>query len=109
MADLSRPATDGRRDRAQLMLVTALALAVVLVVLVLLVNTAIYTENLATRGVDVGADDALEHRAAVVDGVGGVVVAHVPSLVAVAVSTFRCSGEISTRSPTSMSWSSVYS
>jgi hypothetical protein len=54
------------------MLVTALALAVVLVVLVLLVNTAIYTENLATRDADVGADDALEHRAAVVDGVGGV-------------------------------------
>jgi len=63
---------DGPRDRAQLVLVTALALATALIALVLLVNTAIYAENLATRDPDVGDEDALSYEAAVVDGVGGV-------------------------------------
>ncbi|UIO98514.1 hypothetical protein Hbl1158_08045 [Halobaculum sp. CBA1158] len=60
-------------DRAQLVLVAGLALAVVLVALVLLTNTAIYTENLATRDNGVGERDALGYRASVVDGVGGIV------------------------------------
>lgn len=64
----------GDGDRGQLVLVTALVIAVVLVALVLLVNAAIYTENLATRDPSVGADDALAYRHTVVDGVGGVVV-----------------------------------
>lgn len=77
MADLSPPAgrTDpgSGRDRAQLVLVAALAIAVVLVAFVLLVNAAIYTENLATRDTDVGAGEAADLRAALVDGVGGIV------------------------------------
>jgi hypothetical protein len=60
-------------DRGQLILVTALAIAVSLVALVLLLNTVIYAENLATRGADVGGQDAIEYRSAVVDGVGGAV------------------------------------
>lgn len=68
MADLN-----GDADRGQLILVTALVIATVLVALVLLVNAAIYTENLATRSTDSGERDALGHRAAVVDGVGGIV------------------------------------
>ncbi|MFB6125904.1 MAG: hypothetical protein ABEJ79_01190 [Halolamina sp.] len=72
MADLSNLPGE-RRDRGQLVLVTALVIAVVLVALVLLVNAAIYTENLATRDPSVGADDALAYRETVVDGVGGIV------------------------------------
>lgn len=60
-------------DRGQLVLVAGLALAVVLVALVLVTNTAIYTENLATRDDGVGEAEALGYRAAVVDGVGGIV------------------------------------
>lgn len=51
-----------RTDRAQLLLITGLALAVILVALVLLLNTVIYTENLATRGVDTGGTEAAELR-----------------------------------------------
>ena len=57
-------------DRAQLILVAGLTIAVILVALVLLLNTVIYTENLATRGVDAGGNDAIEYRATVVVGVG---------------------------------------
>ena len=60
------------RDRAQLILVAGLALAVLFVVLALLVNTAIYTENVATRGVDPGGE-ALEYRGAAVSTVGGLI------------------------------------
>lgn len=60
-------------SRGQLILVTGLALAVALVVLVLLVNTAIFTENLASRDVDVGEDDALEYRQVIREGVGGII------------------------------------
>ncbi len=66
-------ADGGDRDRGQLVLVAGLALAVVLVALVLVTNTAIYTENLATRDDGVGETEALGYRAAVVDGVGGIV------------------------------------
>ena len=48
---------DGQRsDRGQLFLIGALALAVLLITVALLLNTAIYTENLATRSD--GADSA---------------------------------------------------
>lgn len=60
-------------ERGQLILVTALAISVTLVALVLLLNTVIYAENLATRGADVGGQDAVEYRGAVVRGVGGVI------------------------------------
>lgn len=81
MADLRCTFGDGGKDggsasdrnRGQLVLVAGLALAIVLVVLVLLANTAIYTENLATRENGVGERDALGFRASVVDGVGGIV------------------------------------
>lgn len=71
MADLTGGG-DGR-DRGQLLLVTGFAIAVAIVVLVLLLNTAIYAENLATRDVDTGADDALAYRDAVGDGLWPVV------------------------------------
>lgn len=57
------------RDRGQLILVAGLTVAVILVVLVLLLNTVIYTENLATRGIDSGAGDAIEYRSTVVGSV----------------------------------------
>lgn len=60
-------------DRGQVILVTGLAVAVTLVALVLVLNTAIYTENLATRSTGVGEDDAVEFRRAAVDGVGELV------------------------------------
>jgi|GEM_PF-1955699 len=60
MADLI--GTDSDRSRGQLLLVTGFALAVIIVALVLLLNTAIYSQNLATRGTDVGADEALSYR-----------------------------------------------
>lgn len=61
MADL----TDRDPGRGQLLLVTGFAIAVAIVALVLLLNTAIYTENLATRSVDTGESDALAYRDAV--------------------------------------------
>lgn len=63
----------GGDDRGQLLLVTALALAVLLVSLALLLNTAIYTENLATRSADPGSADALSHQRDAVQGVGGAI------------------------------------
>lgn len=68
MADL----TPGE-DRGQLILVLGLALAVAIVALVLLLNTVIYTQNLATRDTGTGGADAVEYRSAAVDGVGGLV------------------------------------
>ena len=72
MADV-RPAP---RDRGQLLLVGALALAVVFVALALLLNTAIYTGNLATRDSGVDGAPAIEYasgaRAAGVDAVRSV-------------------------------------
>lgn len=57
-------------DRGQLILIAGLTIAVILVALVLLLNTVIYTENLATRGIDAGGMDAIEYRMVVVGGVG---------------------------------------
>ncbi len=59
-------------DRGQLLLVTGILLAVVFVALALLVNTAIYTDNVATRGGD-SAGEALEYQAGVTDSVGGLI------------------------------------
>ncbi|MEF8856598.1 MAG: hypothetical protein V5A16_04165 [Haloplanus sp.] len=61
----------GARDRAQLLLVGALALAVLFLSLSLLLNSVIYTENLATRQTHADAEKAQTFRTAVVDGLGG--------------------------------------
>ncbi|AKU07251.1 MULTISPECIES: DUF7261 family protein [Haloferax] len=57
-------------DRGQLMLVAALAIAVLLVGLALTLNTAIYTENLATRTTDTSLDGAVSHGRTVEAGAG---------------------------------------
>lgn len=74
MADVI-PTADGdsKRDRAQLLLVGALALAVVFLSLSLLLNSVIYTENLATRQTDADTRAATTVRFDVVDGFGGAI------------------------------------
>lgn len=53
------------RDRGQMLLVAAFGVAVMLVALALILNTSIYTENIATRGSDIsGGKDATRYRAA---------------------------------------------
>ncbi|WP_280585545.1 hypothetical protein [Halorubrum sp. Boch-26] len=70
-ADRSR---DGRRfrdaDRGQLLLISGLVVAVSLVALVVLLNASIYSENVATRGVEAADGEALEVRAAAVEETG---------------------------------------
>lgn len=65
MADL----TD---DRGQMILIAAFALAVTFVALALIVNSAIFTENLASRGETAGSDDALSMRAMIEQNAGDV-------------------------------------
>lgn len=67
-------AVEGRvdRDRAQMVLIGALALAVSLVVLAVVLNSAIYTENLATRSSEAGVGSAVDAKEDVRDGVGGI-------------------------------------
>lgn len=50
-----------RRDRGQLVLVGGLVVAIGLVALVLLLNTALFTENVATRGLAPGGERAYDH------------------------------------------------
>ncbi|MFD1641090.1 DUF7261 family protein [Halohasta litorea] len=69
MADV-RARFDGDSDRGQLLLVTALALAVMLVTVALLLNTAIFTENVATRDTTADGSEAIELRGEAVDAVG---------------------------------------
>ena len=59
----------GGDDRGQLLLVAVLVLAAAFIVLALVVNSAIFTENMATRDDTAGTEDALEYRAEVVDTV----------------------------------------
>lgn len=68
MADVTR--TRGRRDgderrrsRGQLILVGGLVVAIGLVALVLLLNTVLFAENVATRGIAPGGDRAADHAA----------------------------------------------
>ena len=63
MADLSE-------DRGQILLIAAFAMAVTFVSLALVVNSAIFTENLASRGETSGSDDALVVRHEVQQSVG---------------------------------------
>lgn len=65
------PASD-RRERGQLILIGGLMLAVTLVSLTLILNSGIYTHNLATRSGSV-ADEGLAIRGGIEDGVGGLV------------------------------------
>lgn len=61
MADVSRRRLR-EADRAQLFLVGALALSVIFVVLAVLLNTAIYTGNIATRDPGPGTDEVVEYE-----------------------------------------------
>lgn len=64
---------DGRRgERGQLLLIGGLLLAITLVSLTLILNSGIYTHNLATRSGS-AADEALAHRSGVESGVGDLV------------------------------------
>jgi hypothetical protein len=91
VADVRRPPTRPRRqraqrserhretgsgtdDRGQLFLVGALSLAVLFVGFALLLNTAIYTENLATRNTDPGTDPSISYRAAAEDAARGILI-----------------------------------
>lgn len=64
----------GRRfrdaDRGQLLLVSGLVVAVSLVALVVLLNASIYSENVATRGIEAADGEVLEVRAAAVEETG---------------------------------------
>lgn len=66
MADVSYV---GRWDdtRGQLILVGGIVVAMALVALVLLLNATMFAENIATRGLDPGADRAYDHAAFVED------------------------------------------
>ena len=57
-------------DRGQLLLISGLVVAVSLVTLVVLLNASIYSENVATRGVEAADGEALEVRAAAVEETG---------------------------------------
>ena len=59
-----------RAERAQLLLITALALAVILVTVALLLNAAIFTENVASRDTTADGHEAIELRGELVDGIG---------------------------------------
>ena len=79
MADVSLPQLRGTErdadrdeDRAQIILITGLTLAVLFVAVVLLLNTVIYTENLATRGADAGGAEAIEFRDGVTEDLAGI-------------------------------------
>jgi hypothetical protein len=60
-------------DRAQVLLVAGFVLAASFVALTLVLNSVIYTENLATRGSDAGGGEAIAYRNDIVDGLEGVV------------------------------------
>lgn len=61
MADVSRRRLR-EADRAQLFLIGALALSVIFVVLAVLLNTAIYTGNIATRDPGPGTGEVVEYE-----------------------------------------------
>jgi len=63
MADVAR---FREADRAQLFLVGALSLAVIFVVLAVLLNTAIYTGNIATRDPGPGTGEVVEYEQAAI-------------------------------------------
>jgi len=72
VADLI-PGSRREGERGQLLLIGAFIIAVSFVVLALVVNSAIFTENLATRDEVAGSGDALEYRQEVARSGGDVV------------------------------------
>lgn len=60
-------------DRAQVLLVAGFVLAASFVALTLVLNSVIYTENLATRGADAGSGEAVTYRNDVIEGLEHVV------------------------------------
>lgn len=62
-------------QRGQLLLVGGIVLALTFITLALVVNSAIFTENLATRGDVPGAEGAIEYRHETVQAVGGILMA----------------------------------
>jgi len=68
--DGTNRAPASRTERAQLLLITALALAVILVTVALLLNAAIFTENVATRDTTADGPEATELRGELVQGIG---------------------------------------
>ena len=66
---------NGGRDRGQLLLVAVLVLAAAFIVLALVINSAIFTENLATREDVAGSEEALEYRADVTASIDAAIVA----------------------------------
>ncbi|MGM0605511.1 MAG: DUF7261 family protein [Halobacteriota archaeon] len=73
MADVTGGSSIGETtsDRGQLILVTGFAIAVTLLALVLLLNTAIYTENVATRTTTDDTTEAIEFRGSTVEAIAG--------------------------------------
>ena len=63
----------GCGERGQLLLITALALAVILLTVALLLNAAVYTENVATRETAADSRDAIAFRGEAVDGVADLI------------------------------------
>jgi hypothetical protein len=70
MADVSAWWPDRGDRRGQLLLITALAVGIVLVSIALLLNAAIFTENVATRETNVDGREAIAVRESVVADVG---------------------------------------
>ncbi|WP_302080343.1 DUF7261 family protein [Salinibaculum rarum] len=60
-------------DRGQIIIVAAFALGVIFIALAVVVNTAIFTGNLATRGQGTSDDDALQYRHEIEQSVGTVI------------------------------------
>ena len=67
------PSKPAATDRGQLLLITALAIAVILVTVALLLNAAIYTENVATRDTTADGAAAIEVRGDIVQSIGGII------------------------------------
>lgn len=69
MADVTDPGS----DRAQLLLVAAFGLAVMFVAIALILNTAIYTQNLATRSSDIsGGQEAIRYQESTREATAGI-------------------------------------
>jgi hypothetical protein len=64
--------TGDRGDRAQILIVSAFALGVLFVALALILNSAIFTENLASRGETTGGENVVTYQRSLEDGVGEV-------------------------------------
>lgn len=74
MADVTSLLSRREEGRGQLILVAGLVMALGIVALVLLLNTAIFTQHLATQELTAEEDEAIAFRNAAIDGVGGAIV-----------------------------------